>query len=192
MRSIQAAAEAHEQMTSLLAKGASLATLCQSVAQLLGGSVLVLDEAAQVVSRGTRGRLRPARGAQSYAPHGEHSSAELARALRLSRQMGRSVVAYEADGESCRVMAVIGGDDVLGSMALFHRGELDEIVGPHLRAQLQRHRHRAAVAGAHGGDEEPRRLDAAALAGVAAAGRAGAAGEPRRAPRHGPVAARSR
>ena len=41
--------------------------------------------------------------------------------------MGRSVVAYRAEGESCRVMPVIGGDDVLGSMALFHRGELEEI-----------------------------------------------------------------
>ena len=46
VRSIQAAADAHEQMTSLLARGASLSTLCQTVAQLLGGSVLVLDEAA--------------------------------------------------------------------------------------------------------------------------------------------------
>ncbi|MEO8153820.1 MAG: helix-turn-helix domain-containing protein [Rhizobacter sp.] len=125
MRSIQAAAEAHEQMTSLLAKGASLSTLCQSVAQLLGGAVLVLDEAAQVVSGGTASGYAGA-GAGTYAPHGERS-AELARALHLSRQMGRSVLAYEAQGESCRVMAVIGGDDVLGSTALFHRGELDEI-----------------------------------------------------------------
>src|SRR6186713_3124887 len=36
VRSVQAAAEAHEQMTGLLAKGASLATLCQAVAQRLG------------------------------------------------------------------------------------------------------------------------------------------------------------
>ena len=125
VRSIQAAAEAHEQMTSLLAKGASLSTLCQSVAQLLGGSVLVLDEAGQVVSRGTASG-HPAKGIQSYAPQGERS-ADLARALSSSRQMGRSVLAYEAEGESCRVMAVIGGDDVLGSTVLFHSGELDEI-----------------------------------------------------------------
>ena len=52
LRNIQAAIDAHEQITSLLARGASLATLCQSVAQLLGGSILVLDEAGLVVSRG--------------------------------------------------------------------------------------------------------------------------------------------
>jgi sugar diacid utilization regulator/GAF domain-containing protein len=125
VRSIQAAAEAHEEMTSLLAKGASLATLCQSVAQLLSGGVLVLDEAAQVVSRGTAGGYSGI-GAASYTPHGERS-AEVTRALGSSRQVGRSVIAYQAEGESCRVMTVIGGDDVLGSMALFHRGELDEI-----------------------------------------------------------------
>ena len=126
VRSIQAAAEAHEQMTSLLAKGASLSTLCQTVAQLLGGSVLVLDEAGQVVSKGTASGY-VGTGVQTCASHDAHS-ADLARALSSSRQVGRSVVAYQAEGESCRVMAVIGGDDVLGSTALFHRGEVDEIL----------------------------------------------------------------
>ena len=125
VRSIQAAAEAHEQMTSLLAKGASLSTLCQSVAQLLGGCVLVLDEAGQVVSKG-RAAGYTGMDIETYAPQGDRN-AELARALGSSRQVGRSVLAYEAEDESCRVMAVIGGDDVLGSMALFYRGRLDDI-----------------------------------------------------------------
>ena len=125
VRNIQAAADAHEQMTALLARGASLATLCASVARLLGGSVLVLDEAAQVVSRGTAPGYHGT-GAQDYAPHGGRS-AELADALRESRQMGRSVIAFRTGDESCRVMPVIGGDDVLGSVTLFYRGELEEI-----------------------------------------------------------------
>jgi sugar diacid utilization regulator/GAF domain-containing protein len=125
LRSIQAATDAHEQMTSLLARGASLSTLCQSVAQLLGASMLVLDEAAQVVSRGEASGYAGA-GAHAYTPHGEHSAA-LARALSLSREKGRSVVAYQTQDESCRVMPVIGGDDILGSAVLFHRGELEEI-----------------------------------------------------------------
>ncbi|WP_395702460.1 helix-turn-helix domain-containing protein [Aquabacterium sp.] len=125
LRGIQAAADAHEQMTSLLARGATLSTLCQTVAQLLGGALLVLDEAAQVVSQGLaagyEGRLM-----QGYAPHGERS-AELHAALRQSRQLGRSVEAYRVAGEACRVMPVIGGEDVLGAIALFHRGELEEV-----------------------------------------------------------------
>ena len=124
-RGVQRAADAHEQMTSLLARGASLATLCQTVAQLLGGAVLVLDEAAQVVSRGTAEGYTGA-GAQAYTPHGEHSAA-IANALRLARQAGRSMLAYEADGEACRVMPVIGGDDVLGAIALFHQGPIEEV-----------------------------------------------------------------
>lgn len=125
LRSIQAAADAHEQMTSLLSRGASLATLCGTVAQLLGGSLLVLDEAAQVIARGNAEGYVDA-AAQRYAPHGEHS-AEVAQALRRSRSTGRSVQAYEAGDERCRVMPVIGGEDILGSIALFHRGELDEL-----------------------------------------------------------------
>jgi len=122
-RSVQRAAEAHEQMTSLLARGASLADLCQAIAELMGGNVLVLDEVAQVISQGTAPAYGGA-GAAAYQVNGDRSSA-LAQAARQSRQRGRSVVAYEADGESCRVNAVIGGKDVLGSVLLFTAGELD-------------------------------------------------------------------
>ena len=124
-REVQAAADAHEEMTSLLARGASLATLCQSFAQRLGGSVLVLDEAAQVLSRGSAADYGGT-GAAAYVPHGEHS-AKLAQALRQAREIGRSVPAFEADGEHCRVMPVIGGDGMLGALAFFHRGALSEL-----------------------------------------------------------------
>lgn len=122
-RSVQRAAEAHEQMTSLLAKGASLSDLCQAIAELMGGSVLVLDEAAQVMSQATASGYEGP-GASSYAPHGHHSAA-LAQAARQSRQRGRSVVAYEQRGETCRLNVVIGGDDVLGSVLLFTADDLD-------------------------------------------------------------------
>lgn len=122
-RSVQAAAEAHDRMTGLLARGASLATICQSVAQLMEGCVLVLDEAGQVIGRGAaEGCDSP--GAATYEPHGAHSAA-LMHALGHSRRVGRSVVAYEAQGESCRLNAVIGGNDVLGSMLLFRREPLE-------------------------------------------------------------------
>jgi hypothetical protein len=123
--SVQAAIDAHEKITSLLARGASLATLCQSVAQLLGGSVLVLDESGLVVSGGVAAGY-DGTAAQAYAPHGDHGAA-LTRAMRASRTVGRSVEAYEVDGETCRVLPVIGGDDILGSALLFHRGKLEDV-----------------------------------------------------------------
>jgi GAF domain-containing protein len=125
VRAVQAAADAHAQITSLLARGASLATICQTVASLLRGSVLVLDEAAQAISQGVAEGY-DGTAAQRYRAHGEHS-AELSRALHAARQAGRSMPAYEQDGETCRVMPVIGGDVMLGALALFHRQPLAEV-----------------------------------------------------------------
>src|SRR5690606_22027897 len=48
-------------------------------------------------------------------------------ALRQSRQLGRSVVAYEDGDESCRAIAVNGGNDVLGAVLLFRREALGEV-----------------------------------------------------------------
>jgi hypothetical protein len=124
-RKVQAAAEAHEQMTSLLARGASLTMLCDAVARLLEGSVLVLDETAQVIARATAPGYTGV-AAQRYEPHGDDSSA-LANALRQSRQIGRSTLAYESVGEGCRVNAVIAGEDMLGAVLLFRRAGLDEM-----------------------------------------------------------------
>lgn len=125
VREMQSAAEAHEQLTSLLAKGASLGTLCLTIARLLDGSVIVIDEAAQVISRATADGY--AGGASdAYQPHGEHSKA-ITQAVRHSRAAGRSVVAYEAHGELCRVIAVIGGDDMLGAVLLFRHGDLGDV-----------------------------------------------------------------
>lgn len=114
---VHAAAEAHEQLTTLLARGAPLAAICESVAQIMQGAVLVLDEAGEVIGRGT-GPAYSGTGAAAYHPHSEHSEA-LMLALRESRRTGRSVLAFESAGESCRLNAVIGGNDVLGSMLLF-------------------------------------------------------------------------
>jgi GAF domain-containing protein len=125
VRDVQGAAEAHEQLTSLLAQGASLGALCQSVAQLLGGSVLVLDEAFQVIGRG-RAAGYAGTAADGYAPHDAHSAA-LAKALRESRRAGRSAVAFSAGGELCRVIAVLGGNDVLGAVLLFRHEDLREV-----------------------------------------------------------------
>jgi sugar diacid utilization regulator len=131
-RDVQKAAEAHEQLTALLAKGASLTTLTQTVAQLLGGRVLVLDEAFQVISQASAPDYPGAAAATGvvYAPHGPPGAA-ITQAIRESRQGGRSAIAgragREQDAELCRVAAVIGGNDVLGAMLLYRHDDLDAI-----------------------------------------------------------------
>ncbi|WP_235548589.1 helix-turn-helix domain-containing protein [Noviherbaspirillum sp. Root189] len=124
-RDVQRAAAAHEQLTSLLAKGASLDTLTNTVAHLLRGSILVLDEAFHVISRATSPEYNGT-AAEAYEPHGAPNTT-ITQAIRASRQGGRSVVAYENGGEICRVAAVIGGNDVLGAVLLFRHDDLDEI-----------------------------------------------------------------
>ena len=125
VRSVQAAADAHEQMTSLLAKGASLTTLCQWIAERFEGGVLVLDEAARPLRRaGAPGYSGS--GAGAYDPFGERG-ADISRAQRSSRTSGRSVTVDLPGDERCRVMSVIGGEDALGSVVLFHHGELDDV-----------------------------------------------------------------
>lgn len=124
-RDVQRAVEAHERLTSLLAKGASLGALSQAIAQLLGGSLLVLDEAGQVIGRAAA----PDYGgtaADAFTVHGEHSAA-LAQALRESRLAGRSVLAYTNEGEMCRAIAVLGGNEVLGAMLMFRQEDLREV-----------------------------------------------------------------
>ena len=124
-KDVQDAVEAHERLTSLLAKGASLDGLAQAIAQLLDGSLLVLDEAGQVIGRAAAPGHEGS-AADAYAAHGEHSAA-LTRALHESRLAGRSVQAYSHEGEMCRAIAVLGGNEVLGAMLLFRKDDLREV-----------------------------------------------------------------
>jgi len=124
-RDVQGAVEAHERLTSLLAKGASLGALSQAIAQLLGGSLLVLDEAGHVISRAAAPNYEGI-AADAFAVHGEHSVA-LAQALRESRLAGRSVLAYTHEGEMCRAIAVLGGNEMLGAMLMFRQEDLREV-----------------------------------------------------------------
>lgn len=124
-RDVQDAVEAHERLTSLLARGASLGELCRDVAQLLQGSVLVLDEAQHVIVRATAPGYQ-GRAADAYDPYGPYGAA-IAQALRDSRRAGRSAIAYESDGELCRAIAVIGGDGIVGAMLLFRREDMRDI-----------------------------------------------------------------
>ena len=122
---VQAAAEAHERLTSLLAQGASLSKVCQAVAELLDGSILVVDEAFQIISRGTAENYSE-KGALSYNPM-DGQSREIVNAVRESRKAGRSVIAYKNDDELCCVVPVIAGNLVVGTVLLFRQDNLTEL-----------------------------------------------------------------
>ncbi len=123
-RNVQMAAEAHEKLTSLLAKGASLKTLCQTVATLLDGRVLIVDEGLQPICHGIPEESPP--GSESMDVP-EHHGGAIEQAIRQSRACGRSVLAYATEEERCRVVSVIGGESAVGAILLFRRGDLDEL-----------------------------------------------------------------
>lgn len=124
-RNVQSASEAHEQLTALLAQGASLTALCKRLAGILDARVLVLDEALQVIGRG-HANVKDDDGATEFDPYGAHRSA-IDAAIHASRKAGQSVVAYQTADEVCRVVSVVGGSEVVGSILLLTEAAADEV-----------------------------------------------------------------
>jgi len=120
---IQRAAAAHEDLTSLVAKGGGLSDLCRLVAGMLGGTVLALDEAGRplLAPAAPKGREELERGGPA-----RKIGEGIRQALRESRALGRSVTAPASSGESCRVSAVVGGSGTLGGLVIWTPADLDE------------------------------------------------------------------
>ena len=168
-------------------RGARADDLAARQGRLAGDAVPVGRAAARRQRAGAR-RGRPGGQPRRAAGYDGRAAGERAAAARAaptwrarcssSRQVGRSVPAG-ADGESCRVMA---GD------RRRRRARLDGAVSPrrarrdrdpHVRAQLERRSASCCCRRSAWRRAQPRRIDAAALAGLAAPGRAGAAGRTR-------------
>src|SRR5215813_2566621 len=117
---IRLAAEAHEQLTSVIAKGGGLQDLCRVVAEKLRGRVLVLDEAGKPIT--------PAVDAEGGADERVLRKVDdhLKNAMRESRIQRRSVAAHVSGPEVCRVSTVVGGSGLLGWMVIRTPAELNE------------------------------------------------------------------
>jgi hypothetical protein len=120
---IQRAAAVHEELTSLAARGGGVPDLCRVIAQMLGGTVQMLDDAGRplVGAAGPKGGEATGHGRRGHRI-GEH----VRQALRESRVLGRSVAAHGNVGGACRVAAVVGGTGTLGGLVIWTDVELDE------------------------------------------------------------------
>jgi len=121
------AAEAHERLTTLVAKGGGLPDICDMVASMLGGSVVVYDDGEQQVccsdgDGAASGRQRNGSGSDGY-----WLADKIHFALNESRIQGRSVLAFDEPGRLCRVSAVIGGRGMLGGLAIYTAAPLREM-----------------------------------------------------------------
>lgn len=105
------AAQAHERLTALAARGGTLLDICQMAAGILGGQVTAYDGGDQEIARaGT------CQAAENIPPVDGDA---LHRALQDSRIAGRSVelTGDQASG-ACRVAAATGGLGTLGGLVI--------------------------------------------------------------------------
>lgn len=98
---VEQAAVAHEQLTELIARGGTLDDLVNRVSKLLRGEAGVIDESRATISGTVPDQL---------------SDEELAKAVRESDRLGRSVALMGADGRTTLVAAVMGGSARLGAL----------------------------------------------------------------------------
>ncbi|PLC49485.1 hypothetical protein CR159_12845 [Pollutimonas subterranea] len=123
----RAAAEVHEQLTSLVARGGDLRDICHMVANRLEGHVVVCDEGEQDVCTST-GPGYTHRESATADPDRRHSLEDrIHAALDESRRLGRSVIAFSEEKHECRVSAVTGGAGLLGGLIIHTHEPLNEV-----------------------------------------------------------------
>lgn len=123
----RAAAEVHEQLTSLVSRGGDLRDICQMVAAQLGGYVAVCDGGEhEVCAAGS-----PGYGFEGFqlaqSDHRHQFEDRIHAALDQSRRLGRSVPAFSADSQVCRVSAVTGGGGLLGGLIIYTKAPLNDV-----------------------------------------------------------------
>ncbi|HET8596258.1 MAG TPA: GAF domain-containing protein [Castellaniella sp.] len=114
----RAAAETHEQLTALVARGGDLPDLCDMLARRLGGRVAVCDEGGREIVA-----AHAERGVEAPAPDGRWIEDAAYAALGESRRTGRSVT-YR---KSRTVCAIVGGEGPLGGLVLQSARPLGEV-----------------------------------------------------------------
>lgn len=122
---VEASAEAHDQMASLLASGADLGLFLKRMANQIDGAVFLMDDELTIreefIAAGYRGELAGEIKGDRF------DRAPLIAANAQSRNTGRSVALFNRSGEQCRVIALHAGTGRGDSLVIGHRGELDAI-----------------------------------------------------------------
>jgi hypothetical protein len=122
---VDVSAAAHDEMTSLLAKGAEWPLFVQRMANQIDGSIIFYDDSLSPRERFTsaayRGKLA------EELKDGKVDPAALITAMAQSRESGRSVVMLEIGEEHCRAMTLHGGAGHGEGLVICYTGELDPI-----------------------------------------------------------------
>ncbi len=114
---IQSAAEAHEQMTRLVARGCSVVDILDMAASTLGAHIVLLDEAEQEIQHATSAPAH-LNGALAQMLTRTEVQDAVHGALIEGRRTGRSHEIDGGAGRHLRVAALMGGDRLLGAMLM--------------------------------------------------------------------------
>ena len=125
IRRVDLSAAAHDEMTSLLAKGTEWPRFVQRMADQINGAIILYDELFSPKERFASADYRGQLAADLAA--GKIDPSLLISAISKSRHSGRSVVAYDSGLEHCRAMALHGGAARGESLVICDVGELDPI-----------------------------------------------------------------
>jgi len=112
----QLAADTHEKLTALIARGGSLQDIVDMVAATLNGVVEVLDEGEQAICSSSDILRLP-----------DQEQDRIHAAIYQSRSVGQSVIAFSDEQRVCRVSAINGGTGVLGSLVITTPRDLNRI-----------------------------------------------------------------
>ena len=122
---VEASAEAHDEMTSLLASGAEIGLFLRRMASQIDGAVFLADDEFRIRDEFTattyRGELA------DEIRNGRLDRTVMIAANMTSRNSGRSAALISLDGEQCRMIALHTGTGRGDSLVICHRGELDAI-----------------------------------------------------------------
>lgn len=127
---IQTVADVHEQLSLLLARGAGLQEICDAIADLLHGYVVVLDVSEQQVCASSSKNVSHLFGAAEKLHDliGQYDD-KIHAALGKSRVVGRSISVSTSEHAVCRVSAVLGSRGLLGGFIALTATELDALGG---------------------------------------------------------------
>ena len=122
---VEASADAHDELTDLLASGAEIRQFLEKMSNRIGGAVFLYDDEFKIHEEYASSAYNSVLADELRA--GRIDLALLINANARSRHTGRSVVMLELGDERCWAIALHGGDGRRDSLVICHVGEIDAI-----------------------------------------------------------------
>jgi hypothetical protein len=122
---IEASADAHDELTDLLASGADIRQFLERMSARIGGAVFLYDDEFRIHDEFVSNAYKSVLADELRA--GRIDLALLINANAQSRHTGRSVMILEQGNEQCRTIALHGGNGRRDCLVICHLGELEAI-----------------------------------------------------------------